>query len=272
MNTDHSDLPKMEESLPAPASAGLPKPRLMPFFVGAASATVFLVLSFGAWFTIHPTSRPTSESQVSGPEPTKPNEKQAASTMAYWNALIECDKKQLKVVHSTQVSADGSENPFSSFQGQLKVAAIWSAAMRTFISEVSQLPVRDVDDELLKSTQGEIRLAQKVATHLDDIADSAAAVIDWSVRKQALPENLWGDLLDSFLDGLSGRPLAGYQKAQAKSAQLDSEGQLLVQNFLFQVKAHNDLEPDMNAHRVNELGLRSILAKKYGVEFPARPE
>jgi hypothetical protein len=202
--------------------------------------------------------------------PVVTNRGAANATHDYWTAIIELDQEMGEDLRAMLAEIEGA-NATSELEVLCHLALESAKQSKNFINQVSQFPMRDVDEGLLSHLRDEMRLVNKMSGCLIGMADSGVAFYEWSQRTQP-PEKFWTDLFESFMGGLMGRPFAGYEKAQQEAAQLDAEGQSLLNAYWQHNQGFSECIKQAEDMEIEELELRSRLAGKYGMEFAPRPD
>jgi|GEM_PF-4923245 len=210
---------------------------------------------------------PQSTSQES------PSVAQRRATLDYWNGLYELNLQLNQ--HASELGASvEKEGQNGSTLAELlpKLANDFGALDDAYAKSVMQMTVMNVDERLVKETADDLRSGNEVVKHLNGMAEAAVAYANWNQRKSN-PDGtkILSDIVYSFLGGLAGRPLAGYDKLNAEKASVDAEGQQILGAYLVQAQALNGIIEQERADDIKELELRAYLAKKYGVEFKPMP-
>jgi hypothetical protein len=219
-------------------------------------------------FVMHFASSPRQPSEpITLPVVT--NRDAANATHHYWTAIIELDQKMGEDLRAMLAEIESSGT--SELEVLCHLALESAKQSKNFINQVSRFPMRDVDEGLLSHLRDEMRLVNKMSGCLIGMADSGVAFYEWSQRTQP-PEKFWTDLFESFMGGLMGRPFAGYEKAQQEAAQLDAEGQSLLNAYWQHNQGFSECIKQAEDMEIEELELRSRLAGKYGMEFAPRPD
>lgn len=246
---------------------------LIPIIVGAATAVSILSVAFGVW-ALNQSQRnpPTAQQQDLPAQMHDETSAERKATQRFWTAIIQADEKTLPVVKAAFDTYNPSEKTEVALPKLCQLADVVSIECSKWSSEVKKLDVLQVDEDLLNHVREEIRINDKVVGGFNGLAETSVAFYQWQKKKSAPPGNILGDMLDSFFQGMMGRPFAGYEKFQANAAKVDAEGQLLIDKYLAHCKSLASSFEESGDHSIKEHQLRSGLSKKYGVEFAPRPE
>ena len=246
---------------------------LVPIIVGTATAVSILSVAFGIW-ALNQSQRnlPTAQQQDMPAQMHDQTGPERKATQRFWTALIQADEKTLPVVKAAFDTYNPSEKAEVALPKLCRLADVASIECSKWSSEVKKVDVLQVDEDLLNHVREEIRINDKVVGAFNGLAETSVAFYQWQKKKAAPPENILGDMLDSFFQGMMGRPFAGYEKFQANAAKVDAEGQLLIEKYLAHCKSLTSSFEESGDHSIKEHQLRSGLSKKYGVEFGPRPE
>ncbi len=228
-----------------------------------------IILMTGLWSLILTSCQsPQSTGQES------PSVAQMRATIDYWNGLFELNLQlnQRASELGASVEKDG-QNGSALAEILPKLAEDFSALDDAYAASIMKMSVLNVDERLVKETADDLRSGNELVKHLKGMADAAVAYANWNQRKNN-PEGakIFSDIVYSFLGGLTGRPLAGYDKLNAEKASVDSEGQQILGAYLVHAQALNSIIEQERADDIKELELRAYLAKKYGVEFKPMPK
>lgn len=227
-----------------------------------------LILLAGLWSLI----LTSCQSPQTGQETPSYAQKQA--TLDYWNELysLRLQLNQSATGLGASLEKD-SQNGGTITELLPKFAKDFEALVDAYDQSVTQLPVMNVDERLIKETADDLRSDDEEVKNLNAMADAGVAYADWSQRKNHPGGGkLFSEMVDSYIRGLEGRPFAGYDKVRAERASLDAEGQQIIEAYLEHAQAFNSLIEQSRADDVKELELRAYLAKKYGAEFRPMPK
>ncbi len=228
-----------------------------------------LILLVGVWSLILTSCQ---SPQPSGQE--SPSVAQKRATLDYWNGLYDLNLQLNQ--HASEIATSlGKGGQDGSTLAELlpKLANDFSALDDAYAKSVMQMSVMNVDERLVKETADDLRTGDEVVKHLNGMADAAVVYANWNQRK-INPDGakIFSDIVYSFLGGLTGRPLAGYDKLNAEKVSVDSEGQQILGAYLVHAQALNSIIEQERADDIKELELRAYLAKKYGTEFKPMPK
>ena len=212
------------------------------------------------------------QSPQSGQE--TPSYAQKRATLDYWNGLYDLNL-QLIQRGAEIFKTVGKDDQDGSVMGARlpTIAKEFTDLDDAYTKSVTQLPVMNVDERLIADTAEDLKSNDELIQHLNAMADAAISYADWNQRKNHPGgTKIFSDLVFSYINGLEGRPFAGYDKIRAEQDSLDSEGQQILGLYLQHAQALNALIEQGRLDDVKELELRAYLAKKYGVEFKPMPK
>jgi hypothetical protein len=267
----HREVPQAEETLISPKT---PSPGLLiPVLLGTATAISILSVSFGIWALNRPQPpQPTAQmGAVMAQIPDEIGPKRTA-TLKFWEAMIQADNKTMPAIKAAIDAYKPNEEPEVALPKLCHLADVTSSECEKWSAEIKTLNVLHVDEMLLNHFREELRINNQGAAAFNGIAETSVAFYQWQKKKSAAPENILGDMIDSFFQGMMGRPFAGYEKLKGDAAKLDAEGQLLVERHLAYRKSLTSTTEESTEHSIKEHQLRSDLSRKYQVEFAPRPE
>lgn len=228
-----------------------------------------LILMTGFWSLILTSCQ---SPQSTGKE--SPSVAQKRATLDYWNGLYELNL-QLNQRASEIVTSlgKGGQDGSSSADFLPTFAKAFTDLDDAYTKSVTQLPVMNVDERLIKETIEDLSSGDELIKHLNAMTDAAISYANWNHRKEH-PDGgkIFSDLVYSCISGFEGRPFAGYDKITNEEASLDAEGQQILGVYLQHAQAFNNLLEQARADDVKELALRAYLAKKYGTEFKPMPK
>lgn len=246
---------------------------LLPVFVGATTAVSILSVGFGVW-TLNqskPDLQTAHQSAVIAQKPDESGPKRTA-TLNFWGAMIQADNKTMPAIKAAIEAYKPNETPDIALPKLCHLADVTSSECDKWSAEIKSLNVLHVDELLLNHFREELRINNQGVAAFNGIAETSVAFYHWQKKKSAPSENILGDMMDSFFQGMMGRPFAGYEKFKADAAKLDAEGQLLVERYLAYCKSLTSTIEESSEHNIKEHQLRSELSGKYQVEFAPRPE
>ena len=233
------------------------------------------VLCLATWnFTRSPERterlRPEAIKSVSDPQAQR-TDLFAKATQEYWNSIIELDNKcfdqTIKLVSELQKRIETD----SQAQVLNYLATAFKDLFDSYLKAVNQLPMKDVDEVLLRHIREELKYGQEGARALAGIAETANALQEWSQRTKST-EGFISDCLESFIQGMMGRPFYGYEKAKRESESFDTEGKQIANNYWQQYQQLMESIKHTEEMSIAELELRATLAGKYSMEFAPRPD
>lgn len=215
-------------------------------------------------------SQDSQESSRGAESPIFQDSHAGKATHDYWTSIGELDNKSHEEILAIFAEIERATNK-SELEVLCDVARGFSTVTRNYMSQVARLPLKDVDQVLLSYLRIDFQLMIESVNCLEGMAESGVALQEWAQRTQP-PEKFWTDLLESFMGGLMGRPFAGYEKAQREAAELDAEGQSLLNAYWQHNQNLSKCLKVADEMKIDELKVRSCLSEKYGMEFPPRPD
>lgn len=191
------------------------------------------------------------------------------ATLAYWNSLQQINaqiEKRFKEMVASLDRQSESKVDFLTILGNISEQMSRLAA--DLKDEIGSLPVKDVDGQLISDTAQDLKTSIETCQHLSGMVEAANSYAEWSQRKKN-PDNdeVFIDLLDSFIKGFEGRPFAGYDKIRKDEQNLEVEGQRISNVYLSHLQALSEISEQSKSDKIKEMELRAYLSKKYGVEF-----
>jgi hypothetical protein len=195
----------------------------------------------------------------------------AKATQDYWNSIIELDNKSFDQTVTLVSELQKRMETDSQAHVLNYLATAFKDLFETYLNAVTRLPMKDVDEALLRHIREELKYGHEGASALAGMAETANALQAWSQRTKST-EGFVSDCLDSFIQGMMGRPFAGYEKAKRESESFDAEGKQIANGYWQQYQRLMESIKHTEEMRIKELELRASLAGKYGVEFTPRPD